>query len=79
MEPSIELLLGRSEFGFRFAATKTPKGYRPARQQTVQQPGVSPEVTMGEMRTQVSIVTDGTTGTSHLTYTLHMGPSKRPP
>ena len=32
-------------------ATKTPKGHRPTRQQTAQQPKVSPEVTMGDMWT----------------------------
>ena len=79
METSVGLLWGRPEFRVRFVAIETPKGHRPTRQQTVQQPEVSPEVTMGEVSTQVSILTDGTTRTSHLTYPLHMGPWKRPP
>ena len=41
------MLLGKPKFGFRFAATETPKGHRPARQKTTQQPEVPPEVTMG--------------------------------
>ena len=69
----VGMLLGRSEFGFRFAATETPKGHWPAQKQIMQQPEVSPEVKMGEMWTQVSTLTDGTMRTSHLTYPLHMG------
>ena len=34
MEPSIGLLEGRPEFGFRFAATETPKGHWPSWHQT---------------------------------------------
>lgn len=64
---------GRPEFDFKFAATKTPQGHQPARQQTMQQLEVSPEVTMGEAWTQVSTLTYGTMGTSHLAYPFHMG------
>ena len=34
---------------------------------------------MGEVWTHVSILTDGTMGTSHLASSFHMGPWKRPP
>ena len=74
MEPSVGLLPGRPEIGFRFTATKTLEGHWPTQQQSAQQPEVSPEVTMGEMWTQVSTLTDGTTRTvGHNTHTERGG------
>ena len=44
----------------------------------MQQPEVSPEVMMGDMQTQVFVLTNGTMGTSPLILNLHMEPRKRP-
>jgi hypothetical protein len=67
------LLVGRPKFGFKFTATETLEGHWLTRQQAAQQPKASHELTMGELWTQVSTLTDMTTGTSHSTSSLSHG------